>query len=250
MVKYKKQLLKYLIEILIIIIGIIIAFYLTEYGETLNRNRNEEAIANQIYLDLKDNLEDLERDFVIHRTGLIGHLNAIKFLDEAGPVTDSLIMDFYWMTREEYIFANNSGYENLKSFGINLIRDDSLRNLISLIYNHNFPRISKGNTLYPDINEYLTPFFKTNFKINTDTSLKYTLHLNDTLKVTYPRDIAFGVKQTIGYLPKDRNQLLENEEFRFLVTNALEYRMYKYSYYQVCINNVRKAIQKIEKQYF
>ena len=136
-----------MIEILIIIIGIIIAFYLTKYGEVLNRNKNEKEVVNQIYFELQDNLTDLERDIVIHRTGLISHLNVMKFLDEKRPLTDSLIMDFYWMTRDEYIFANASGYENLKSFGINLIRDDSLRNLITLIYNHDFPRLSKGNTI-------------------------------------------------------------------------------------------------------
>jgi len=246
--KYKKQIFLYFIEIIIIIIGILIAFYLTKYGEQLNRNQNEKDVINQIYFELQDNLKDLEQDFVVHKTGLFSNVRVIKFFDNRETLTDSLIMDFYWMTRDEYIFANTSGYENLKSFGINLIKDDSLRNLITLVYNHDFPRLSKGNTLNPDINDYLTPFFKNNFSVNRDNSKIYTLTFNDSLQITYPREIALGVKQTIGYIPLDKKELLKNEEFRFLIAKSLEYRMYKYLFYRSCIGNVKKAIKRIEEQ--
>lgn len=247
--KAKKQLLTYLAEIIIIIIGVVIAFYLTKYGEKLNRNQNESDVVNQIYFELKDNLLDLEQDFLVHRIGLFSNLRAIKFLDEEKEVTDSLIMDFYWMTRDEYIFANTSGYENLKTFGINLIKDDSLRNLITLVYNHNFPRLLKGNTINPDINEYLTPFFKEHFRINKDTSRKYTIKFNDSLKVTYPVGLPLGVNLMVGYVPLDEKELRKNEEFRFLIAKSLEYRLYKYNYYQKCIENVKKAIRRIEEKY-
>ena len=123
----KKQIFKYLIDIIIIIIGVVIAFYLTEYGEKLRRNQTEKDVINQIHLELKDNLIDLERDFQIHKNGLFSNLRVLSFIKNKEEVTDSLVMDFYWMTRDEYIFANTSGYENLKAFGVNLIKDDELR---------------------------------------------------------------------------------------------------------------------------
>lgn len=247
--KHSKQLLKYLIEIIIIIVGVIIAFYLTQYGEQLTRNQNERDVMEQIYFELEDNLVDLERDFVIHRTGFISHLNVINFIDGKKPYSDSLIMDFYWMTRDEYIFANATGYENLKTFGINLIKDDSLRNLITLVYNHDFPRLTKGSTLHPDQNTYLSPFFQEHFSVNKDTSLQYTLAFSDSLQITYPRDIALGVKQIIGYVPRDVEALKQNEQFRYLVNNALEFRMYKFQFYRTCIENVKKAMQRIKEVY-
>lgn len=245
----KKTILNYLVEIMIIIVGVVIAFYLTKYGEGLNRNQNEKDIIDQIYFELKDNLSDLEQDFVIHRAGALSNLRAIKFLDSRAEVSDSLIMDFYWMTRDEYIFANVSGYENLKTFGINLVNDDTLRNLITLIYNHDFPRLARGNTMNPDINEYLSPFFQKNFSVNQDTSLKYTLSFSDSLQVTYPQEVGLGVKQMIGYVPIDRVDLYDNEEFRFLISKSLEYRLYKFSFYRRCIENVKKAIERIEEKY-
>jgi len=248
-VKYKKEIIKYLIDILIITIGVIAAFSLTKYGEGINRTKNEEAIANQIYFELQDNLEDLERDFVIHRTGVISHFNVFKSLNKKSPLPDSLIFDYYWMTRDEYIFANTSGYENLKSFGINLIQDDSLRNLITLIYNHDFPRLTKGKTIHPDLNAYFSDYIKSNFRANRDTSLRYTLKLDDSLQVTYPRDIGLGTKQFIGYVPLDKERLLTDEAFYLLVSNAIEYRLYKYTFYNNCIGNVKKAMARIEKKY-
>lgn len=247
--KVKKRIVGYLLDIIIIIIGVVIAFYLTKYGERANRNQNEKDVTNQIYFELKDNLLDLERDFLVHRIGLFSNLRVIKFIDNREEVSDSLIMDFYWMTRDEYIFANTSGYENLKTFGINLIKDDSLRNVITLVYNHDFPRLLKGNTINPDINDYLTPFFKENFKINRDTSKKYTIVFNDSLKITYPQKIALGVNHMIGYIPLAEKELHDNEEFRFLIAKSLEFRMYKYQFYKSCIENVKKAIQRIEEKY-
>ena len=130
-----------------------------------------------------------------------------------------------------------------------VLKDDSLRNLITLVYNHNFPRLLKGNTINPDINEYLTPFFKENFRVNKDTSKKYTLKFNDSLKVTYPLKVALGVNLMVGYIPLDEKKLRENEEFRFLIAKSLEYRLYKYQFYQRCIKNVKKAIRRIEEKY-
>ena len=247
--KYKKEIIKYLIEFVIITIGVITAFYLTKYGENITRSKNEQAIVNQIYFELKDNLLDLERDFTIHRTGALSHLKVMKYLENQKPLTDSLIFDFYWMTRDEYIFANTSGYENLKSFGVNLIKDDSLRNLITLIYNHDFPRLTKGKTIHPDINNYFADFYKKNFKANRDTSLHYTLKFPDSLEVTYPRSLGGGFKQIIGYIPLDKESLLKNEEYYLLASNGLEYRLYKVAFYRNCINNVKKALARIEEKY-
>ncbi len=244
--KTQKQILKYIIEIIIIIVGVVIAFYLTQYGEKLNRNKNEKDVLKQIKFELEGNLLDLERDLVIHEIGLSSNLRVIKFMNREMPLSDSLIMDFYWMTRDEYIFANTSGYENLKSFGVNLIKDDSLRYMITMLYNSNFPRLSTGNTINPDINEFLTPFFSKHFRLNQDKNKKYLLTFNDSISITYPREVGLGVQQIIGYIPLDKEGLLRNEEFRFLINKSLEFRRYKQVQYRSCIYLTKMIIERIE----
>lgn len=245
----KKNLYKYLIEILIITVGVLIAFSLTNWGESIKEGKREKEIIAQIYFELNDNLIDLKNDFEIHKNALKSQLRVQKFIDSNSNNSDSLLMDFYWMTKEEYIFPNTSAFENLKSSGMSIIKNDSLRDLITLVYNNYFPRISKGNNFHPDINKYLTPYFKKNFKVNRDASLKYDLYLADSLKITYPRDFGGGIKQIIGYIPLHIAQLKNDEEFRFLLSEVLWFRIYKINYYQIAILNTEKIKNLIETNY-
>ncbi len=245
----KKHVYKYLIEIIIIVIGVLIAFYLTNWGEKIKERKTEKEIISQIYFELKDNLIDLKNDIEIHKNSLNSQLKVQEFIDSGKIEVDSLMMDFYWMTKEEYIFPNISAFENLKNSGMSIIKNDSLRGLITLVYNNYFPRISKGNNLHPDINNYLIPYFKKNFKVNRNSKIKYDLFLGDSLKITFPRDLGNGVKQIIGYLPLDIEKLKKDEEFRFLISEILWFRRYKIGYYQLSINNVNSILNIIENEY-
>ncbi len=245
----KKHFYKYLIEIIIIVIGVLIAFYLTNWENEIGKRKTEKEIISQIYFELNDNLIDLKNDFEIHKNSFKSQLRVQKFLDNNKISSDSLMMDFYWMTKEEYIFPNTSAFENLKNVGMSIIKKDSLRDLITLVYNNYFPRISKGDNLHPDINEYLHPYVKNNFKVNRNENIKYTLFLGDSLKIDYPRDFGNGIKQVIGYIPLNSEKLRNDEEFRFLISEILYFRIYKIHYYQTSIINVEKILRLIENEY-
>ena len=195
------------------------------------------------------NLTDLKNDLALHKNAQASQLKVQKFLDTDSMSSDALMMDFYWMTKEEYIFPNISAFENLKRTGMSIIENDSLRDLITLVYNNYFPRIAKGNNLHPDINDYLMPYFKAHFKVNQNPAVKYDLYLGDSVKITYPRDFGNGVEQIIGYIPLDAKSLKEDEEFRFLISEVLWFRVYKIHYYQISIANTEKILALIEEQY-
>ncbi|NRB62827.1 MAG: hypothetical protein HRU40_07340 [Saprospiraceae bacterium] len=245
----KTHFYKYLIEIIIIVIGVLIAFYLTNWGDKIKERNTENNIISQIYFELNDNLFDLKNDLEIHRTALRSQQQIQRFLDSGQDNSDSLIMDFYWATKDEYIFPNTSAFENLKNTGIGIIKNDSLQNLITLVYNNYFPRITKGNNIHPDITSYLSPFIKENFKVNRDTSIIYNLYLGDSLQITYPRDFGSGIKQIIGYIPLQPKELKQNEEFRFLLSETLWFRIYKINYYQLSVVNVENILKIIEAEY-
>lgn len=245
----KKHIYKYLIEIIIIVIGVLIAFYVTNWGNEIQKRKTEKEIISQIYFELSDNLIDLKNDIEIHRAGLRSQLKIQKYLDNEKVNVDSLMMDFYWASKDEYIFPNTSAFDNLKNTGMGIIKNDSLRSLITLVYNNYFPRITKGNNLHPDISSYLTPYFKKNFKVNRNPNIKYDLYLGDSLKVTYPIDFGNGIKQIIGYIPVNKQKLKEDEEFKFLISEILWFRLYKINYYQLSIVNTKKILTTIEMEY-
>jgi hypothetical protein len=245
----KIQVYKYLIEIVIIVIGVLIAFYLTNWGDEIEKRKTEKEIISQIYFELSDNLVDLKNDIEIHRNSLKSQLKIQEYLDNQEISNDSLIMDFYWASKDEYIFPNTSAFENLKNTGISIIKNDSLKNLITLVYNNYFPRITKEKSMHPDISNYLNPYLKKNFKINRNQNIKYDLYLGDSLKITYPRNFGGGINQIIGYIPINYENLKKDEEFRFLISEILWFRIYKINYYQISITNVQNIMKLIENEY-
>jgi len=245
----KKHIYKYLIEIIIIVIGVLIAFYLTNWGNEIQKRKTENEIISQIYFELNDNLIDLKNDIEIHKTGLKSQLKIQRYLDNEKVNVDSLMMDFYWASKDEYIFPNTSAFDNLKNSGMGIIKNDSLRNLITLVYNNYFPRIAKGNNLHPDISNFLNPYFKKNFKVNRNPNIIYNLYLGDSLKIKYPIDYGNGIKQIIGYLPLDEKKLKKDEEFKFLISEILLFRVYKINYYQLSIISIEKILNIIETEY-
>jgi hypothetical protein len=104
--------------------------------------------------------------------------------------------------------------------------------------------------LHPDINDFLTPYYKKNFKVNSNPSLKYVLTLEDNYIINYPRtqkidgrdDIEF-----IGFTPINFYKTMNDEEFKFLLSEAKKYRIYKYKKYKDTITHVEELMNLIEK---
>lgn len=237
-------------EIVIIIIGVLLAFYFTKLGDSQKQDQTEKEIIKQIYFELKENLVDLEQDFEVLKVAYSSNLSVLSFLESDKKISDSLIMDFYWMTQDEYIFPNTSGYENLKSFGLNLIKNDSLRDLITLIYNNDFPRITVGNNFNPNINQFLLPYYSENFALNKNSELKYVFKLNDSTSITYPLKISNDLYLKIGYKPLNVEALKKDETFLILANKTIEMRIHKLRYYSISITRVKDILKKIKKDYF
>ncbi len=232
-------------------VGILGAFLLNEWGKSRERQTVQREVLEQIRLDLEENLNDLRNDFVIHQKALGGHQRLEAVLNGKKPFSAENIFDLYWIKSDEYIFANTAGYDNLKALGVDLVESDSIRHLISRVYNHDFPRLTRGNTFYPDINEYLSPYYQTHFKVNRDTSLKHTLTLNDSMSVTFPYQLTAGedpLFRHIGFVPEDLDAWQQDESFRFLLSEVLNFRTYKYAYYRTCIADVELLIRLISQE--
>jgi hypothetical protein len=250
MQKYKTQIIKYFVEILVIIIGILGAFALNTWNANRNNRILEIDVLTQIHEDLGEILKDLKNDFIIHRIALKSHSTIDSTIKNSIPYSENLTFDFYWIKYDEYIFPNKTGYETLESFGTNLISNQELRTKISYAYNSDFPRITKGNNLHPDINDFLTPYYKKNFKVNSNPSLKYVLKLSDNYIINYPRKYEIDrmiINEFIGFSPINFQKTMNDEEFKFLLSESKKYRIYKYKKYKDTITHVEELIKLIEK---
>ena len=132
--------LKYAIgEIMLVVIGILIALSINNWNEAKKEHRLETNILNEILLNLESDLKNLDekiddnKRFINHQTAVLEHLNY------GLPITDSLRYDYAWLTGDSYFTPNTVGYENLKSMGLNIIRNEYLKKEISALYAYKYP---------------------------------------------------------------------------------------------------------------
>ena len=225
----KKQWPEYVLEVLVITIGIIGAFTLNRWNDRVELRKQERQIIYQLKSDLESNLNDLQGDFTILRQGLLSHENVESYLASNTDYRDSMCFDFYWMARDEYTYPVGNSYRLLQNIGLDILQDDTLKSYVTYVFEDLYPRISKTSSFYPDIHSYLSDYLHSNFRVNRDTSLIFTLKF-DFGELTWPIfEDRFGVEvdQIIGYHPLDFEALKKDESFKMMINDTKEYRFIK-----------------------
>ncbi len=160
---------KYAIEFLSIFIAVTFAFALENWNENRRDSNAESKIITEIYNGLKKDLDDIRVNKGGHEDGI----KACKFwrdLAEDREVSPDSIMHHYLnLTRDFISIQNVSGYETLKSRGLELVKNDSLRASIIALYEYDYNTLRKfeeeynemqfQESYFKEINGYLAPSF-------------------------------------------------------------------------------------------
>jgi len=217
-----KYLLYALGEILLVVIGILIALQINNWNEW----KKERELEIKILAEIKDNIEvdfpDLNQnlEFMEHTIKSSGIV--LSHLDNNLPSNDSLSSHFAWLPIIPDFYSVNSGYQLLSSKGVNLITNDSLRKDISFLYDNThiwikeFFAFLKGNSFRMLI-ENMAPKFK-------------------------------GYKSFKTYEPTNYDLLLRDEQFKSLVQFNMEYLQTFKGVYEKRIALERGLVKRIEKE--
>lgn len=161
---------KYVFEFLSVFVAVFLAFALNSWREDQRDYKAELKILTEIANGLEKDREDLQLNIKGHRQGLracafFQHIIAGK---EEKP--DSLPWHYIALTRDFITIQNASGYETLKSKGLELIKDDELRTQIISLYEYNYQTLQKMEEEYYElqfqrnyfhaINQVLAPQFR------------------------------------------------------------------------------------------
>lgn len=128
-------------EVVLVVIGILIALQINNWNEEKKLNKTEHILLSQI---LKSLNSDLGRTKVIYeyralrkRSGIDDLLNNLN--QEELP-HDSILRPSFWNMTLTLSFNYDKGaYESLKSHGLDIIRNDSLRQRIIRLYENDLP---------------------------------------------------------------------------------------------------------------
>ncbi len=157
-------------EFLSIFIAVVSAFALNNWNENRRDARSENKILTEISNGLQKDLDDIKLNIGGHKIGIYACNYFRKAFVGKNIETDSLIYYYSKLTRDFVSIQNSAGYETLKSKGLELINNDSLRLKIISLYEYDYSTLQKleeeyfemqfEENYFKEINEELAPNFK------------------------------------------------------------------------------------------
>ena len=190
----KRNWKKYAFEFLSIFIAVISAFALDSWNDNRRDNQTSYKILTEISNGLKKDIQDINLNVRGHKEGIQACKFWRKLIQNKEVKLDSINQHYINLTRDFISAQNVSGYETLKSKGLELIRNDSLRFDIISLYEYNYGALKTfeenyyemqfQQNYYKEINSYISPYFEFDAKGNIAT-------INTPLKLSHREKNTF-----------------------------------------------------------
>ncbi|MDX1702252.1 MAG: DUF6090 family protein, partial [Melioribacteraceae bacterium] len=153
---------KYLIyaigEIALVVIGILIALQLNNWNQQNQRKLREITMLEELKSDLEYSLMEVNQDLKSSKAARDATQRILHLLKGELSTSDSLYYDFHKLITFNNFFPKSSAYETVKSIGLDAISNDSLRIMITNIYELSFSRILKKEDTRRNANKILYPY--------------------------------------------------------------------------------------------
>ena len=142
--------LKYAIgEIVLVVIGILIALQVNNWNQERIGKSKEIEILKDFQVGLLNDIEEMNLVFSHYQRSKASINKILNHLENDLPYTDSLKYDFFNTNLiRESGGLSNSVFENLKSTGFDLISNKKIRNTIIRIYDENNPWLKSWEERY------------------------------------------------------------------------------------------------------
>ena len=182
---FQKYFLYVVGEILLIIIGILIALSVAEWNNNRNDRDYEKSVLTKINNDLEREIGSLNQTLSL----ISDRMNKLVILDslfnEEMPSYSNSMDTLFGASLIFFTFSiEKSQYQNLKSIGLNIIRSDSLRDQLATVYEKGNFLIEKRSQIEEKLYLEITlPYHLANFKdyrsLRTATPINYDKLWND-----------------------------------------------------------------------
>ena len=134
--------LKYAIgEVLLVMVGILLALQVNNWNEKHKSQRKEISNLKSLRSELITTLEELKSDSAQHTEFYEATEEVHRFIQTKPALKESMYKTFYYASRYVYFFPITSTYETLKSGNLEVIKSDSLRDMITDVYETGYQRI-------------------------------------------------------------------------------------------------------------
>ncbi len=220
-------------EIIIVVIGILIALQINNWNENKKNKAIEIQLLTQMKSDLKTNLSDVKFNLRIQDTVVSSAKLLIKHMESIKPYHDSLARHFSKTFAWTHIVINQGAYETVKSKGVDIISNITLRDKILNLFEGNLDFVQKYENIIKSDIEY--------FRLNLgSTYFKQIEHI----KIGENGGIVTG--KTI---PHNYEELRKDKIYRFHLHSIMtENNLFKNKWNLNYYNNLQKVIDMIDEE--
>ena len=121
-------------EIVLIMVGILLAVQVSEWNQARRDTTKEVEILKSIKTELALDQKDLSINIFIHESAIESAGIIIKHIEDDLPYKDSLAKDFFNSNGISLFQHTSSAFQTLKAHGVDLISNKSLRGKIIGLY--------------------------------------------------------------------------------------------------------------------
>lgn len=208
-------------EIILVVIGILIALQINNW----NNNNQLQKLETKYLIEIKNNLisdlPDIQFNIDFNESRLKSNEIVLQYLNREINYSDSLNFHFSNLSFTTRTLPNTSAYENLKSRGLEIIRNDSLRQNITSLYSFSYHNVI-------------------DFEKQDDHPFQYELFIPEVTN-------ALKIQTVWGNAePIDEQSLFDNHPFKNVLTTNIHIRKYMLSNYRGLKERVQNCIHQID----
>jgi hypothetical protein len=182
------QLLKYsryaVGEILLVMVGILLALQVNNWNEERKKVKTTIIAFQELINNVKLDLDDLKRNVKSDSSTQSSVSHVLKIIENKTPYDSTMSIHFGGMTKYSNFFHHKSAFENLRSTGFDLVKNESLRFAIIKYYDEtcNYLLKLENNPINPHELNFVQPFMMEHFYFSSFFEPAYPIDYNNLLK--------------------------------------------------------------------
>ena len=216
-------------EIVLVMVGILLALQVNNWNENRKDNLKEVANLQSLKSELEISLEELKSDYNGTKRFHNSALKVQNYIREKPRISDSMYRDFFFSYQISNFFPKTSTYETFKNGNLELIKSDSLKILITDIYEAGYKRIlSRYNTtrISARIN-----YYQEHFRITSNA--KPDVSLNQ-------------LRKSFKAIPNNYEYLMNDPKYESLISESIVNSRLLFRDFENTVELVIKGISEIE----
>ncbi|PQJ82518.1 DUF6090 family protein [Polaribacter glomeratus] len=155
-------------EIVLVVIGILIALSINNWNQNLKNRDSERILLTNIQNDISLDTLDLNFNNALHKKALKSQIRLLRFLDKDPTINSDSINYSDVLPPKLIVVIHKASFNNMTYNNPDLIRNKDLKKKIDRNYDYFYPSLIEAQNNQTEYNFYakILPYYKKYFKTN------------------------------------------------------------------------------------